>query len=523
MDQDRLPSSQFPKIWMHLASLRGVVGFYAVYSVINILISYGAGTTLALDDVKLNVLVQNLQAGYLPDNPPLYEWLLLSVQQLTGPVLLSFLLVKYLLLILSGGLVFLILEKWTKSETWSSFGAVGLLSLYQIGSNYHQTFTHSLVLITTILFFLLTLQRLLEQPTLKNYHLTAIAIGLGLLAKYSFPASLVIILAAALVDKKNRNVLLSPKMTLALLFGAALFSPHGIWVYHHQGQFSDQLTRHFGEQASYFLRLAQGIPSLLWAVLSFFLPFIIFTSVTLRKSLFPIRLKSLFNANAPWFVWVLPFGVGLMAVFVIVLGLSSLQERYGIGFLLPGYLVLIVMLQKASPPKAPLQRCIFVMSVFIILWPTARFIQNIVPGPPFCKNCRQWIPYDGLQKPLAVMGVTKADSDKVITLVGFEDHTAGNLRRLYPKARIVSTHLPFYKPRPILNEPQDQRCIFIWSPDLGPTPPAEFLESLAGQTQSQVSVPWRHPFKKTGWRETKWQITEVSPDNYAYNVICAQS
>ena len=46
---------------------------------------------LPQDDVTSNVLAQTLEPGYVLKQPPLYEWMLWSVQRVTGPTLPSFL------------------------------------------------------------------------------------------------------------------------------------------------------------------------------------------------------------------------------------------------------------------------------------------------------------------------------------------------------------------------------------------------------------------------------------------------
>ncbi|MEZ5917693.1 MAG: hypothetical protein R3C40_09060 [Parvularculaceae bacterium] len=41
------------------------------------------------------MLTQSWRGGYLPENPPLFEWMLIAVQGLAGPALAGFLVVKY--------------------------------------------------------------------------------------------------------------------------------------------------------------------------------------------------------------------------------------------------------------------------------------------------------------------------------------------------------------------------------------------------------------------------------------------
>ena len=60
----------------------------------------------------------------MPRQPPLYEWLLWSVQQLTGPTLPSFLLIKYGLL--TATVAFLYLAATRIFRTWGYAVLAGL-------------------------------------------------------------------------------------------------------------------------------------------------------------------------------------------------------------------------------------------------------------------------------------------------------------------------------------------------------------------------------------------------------------
>jgi hypothetical protein len=79
-------------------SLWGVISIGLAYGLVYSAMRLAISHNLPQDDVTANILAQTLEPGYVVRQPPLHEWLLWSLQRLTGPTLLSFLILKYGLL-----------------------------------------------------------------------------------------------------------------------------------------------------------------------------------------------------------------------------------------------------------------------------------------------------------------------------------------------------------------------------------------------------------------------------------------
>src|SRR5262249_56321245 len=62
-----------------------VIGVGIAYGLAYSILRLSLSDNLPQDDTTSNVLTQTLALGYVPRQPPLYEWLLWSVQQLTAP------------------------------------------------------------------------------------------------------------------------------------------------------------------------------------------------------------------------------------------------------------------------------------------------------------------------------------------------------------------------------------------------------------------------------------------------------
>jgi hypothetical protein len=93
---DRMAAMADRSSW--LWSLWGVVAIGLAYGLVYTSMRLAISHNLPQDDVTANILAQTLEPGYVVRQPPLHEWLLWSVQRLTGPTLLSFLIIKYGLL-----------------------------------------------------------------------------------------------------------------------------------------------------------------------------------------------------------------------------------------------------------------------------------------------------------------------------------------------------------------------------------------------------------------------------------------
>jgi len=476
-------------------SARGVGIAAALYCALNAAITLSTGPALALDDVKLNVLTQSLEGGYLPDNPPLFEWTLIAIQQWAGPSLASFVVAKYLFFCLGAAFTYLAARAASGEARTGAIAAFLLPLIPQIGLSFHQTLTHSTALFAAIAFFWFSLLRLERETRIGDYALLGIAIGIGGLAKYSFVPALAAALLAATLHTPLRSALFSRKAAISLIVALAIASPHLFWLL---SRGADGIAvahgRLIGETA-HVQRILEGLPALFWATLSFLAPLGVAGLIAGKG-----RMAALSGARTVLLDAAMIALAGLCGA-IIVFGISNFQERYAISFLYPAYLWLIVCLCRRGDfarTATTLLACSIIATTAFL---SARSLESLRPGKPFCESCRQQIPYDYLRNALAA---EIAEGD---TLVGFDDHTAGNLRRLFPRARVISSHQPFYTP-PVMPA---GRCYFIWSTDLSPAPPQGVIAQFNSAALRQAGGVWRRRLSGEGVpRKTFWTIAVVN-------------
>lgn len=485
-----------------------VAGLTLLFGALHAAISMAAGPTLAMDDVKLNVLTQSFQWGYLPSNPPLFEWFLFVVQRATGPTLLSFVIVKYALLTATASLTFLAAHEALQDARWAMLTALSLVLSYQIGYNFHQAFTHSAALAAATAAFWWALLRLFRTRTLTSYLILGAATGVGALAKYSFLPALALALAAAALRPESRRLILSPKIIASLVVATLILSPHIAWTLaENRDVLGGAASRLVGEEDSYLRRIGQGFPEAIWTVVSFLFPF-------LAVGLLVAGRRAISAALPP--AAALARRATLLAVFalpasVILFGFGGMQERYALALLFPVIFWFGGALKSAADNDRARRILLIGVAVLAGASVTARIIEYAFPGRPFCDKCRQWTPYDALKDALV------ADGFSTGTLVGFEDNTAGNLRRLFPQSRVISAHLPYYIPP---GGREGGRCYFVWSEDLGPTPPAHVLRRLDPARTQTVRAVWARSMREEEPRSTTWRISDLTGNKSLASSLC---
>ena len=100
--------------------------------------------------------------------------------------------------------------------------------------------------------------------------------------------------------------------------------------------------------------------------------------------------------------------------------------------------------------------------------------------------------------------------------VGYEEYTAGNVRRLLPAASVRSYNLPFYNPIK-----EQKLCYFVWSEELIGISIPDHLTHITEQEETiHVKGEWRHLFRERGWRITEWGISPIGENSSLYKNWC---
>ena len=517
------------------ADLRGTLTAATLYALANAAIRLTGGTRLAMDDAKTNLFTQAWRWGYQADNPPLYEWLIKSLHTVTGGGLASFLVLNAACLVAAAGFTHLAVRRFAGEG--AGFGtACGLVLLYQVGWNYHQAFTHSALLLAMVCAATWAGLRLVQSPRPSAYVLFGALLGLGLLSKYNFALFGAGFVLAALTTARGRRALTSPWTLLALGIAGTLAAPHAAWFWGRADAYAASLPDTLGTEAG---RLA-GLGSLGVAVVSFFLPWAVVYGWLRRRPTSPSgrgpnlrfgvrafefagparpspeaasRLRPLPEGEVELtLVATLLIRTALLAIALILLGIlafgiGAVSERYVIPALIPAYITLTASLLAARP--ASLRPYLLASLVVAVLFTAVRFAGFVRPGPPFCDDCRAFVPYEALTA--ALRDTVPPDA----ILLAREENTAGNLAAAFPDARVTSLNL-LSQFNPATADDADRPCYYVWSEDTVDGVPLHPVFSFAYDDPRTVYVDavWPGRLGVRG-RRTVWGVTPLEGPLYA--------
>lgn len=489
----------------------GVWAIVALWGLAHLLLRAVSSPVLGTDDMFENVLVQTLEPGYMLRQPPLYEWLLWSAQQVFGPTIWAALFVKYTLISLAALFLFLIARKAIKDPRLAALCAFSYSLYYQFGWNLHEGVTHTVVLTTACAASAFFFIKALESGRLAAYLAFGAAAGAGLLGKHSYPIFVVALCLAALSDPHWRHKIRPAGLLLVPVAAALVYSPYAWWIFTEGLHLFASVSKTMGVAAetSHLARAGEGLGKLAFGLLGFsvvlvpVLLLIFWPRYLGRKEALALQVSDVARLCGRTVLAM----IVLTALMIVLTGATYVKERHmhPLMLLLPVYL--FADLERFGFDRQWRWLAAVIMTMAAIVF-VARVPGIVAPDRFWCGGkCRHMKPYADLKAPLEVLGAGQA------TLIAENGYTGGNLRVLFPGARVVTKAIP-------ARTPPRAACFFIWEEgDTAPQIPAlqQFAEVAFGDPGTPVSATyltgrWPHLWKAPDWRTTWWGVAELQPD-----------
>jgi len=489
----------------------GVWGIVVIWGLAHLLLRALNTPVLGTDDMFENVLVQTLEPGYMLRQPPLYEWLLWSAQQLFGPTIQAALFVKYGLISLAALFLFLIARKAIADPRLAALCAFSYSLYYQFGWNLHEGVTHTVVLTTACAASAFLFLKALETRSLSFYLLFGLTAGAGLLGKHSYPLFVLALLLAALSDRHWRAGLRPTGLLLVPLAAALVYSPYAWWILSEGLKLLSSVSDTMGvtSQTSHFVRAGEGLGKLAFGLLGFSVPLLPLLLLLFWPRYLGRReaAKPAVNDAARLCGRTVLIMIGLTALLIVLTGATYVKERH-----MHPLLLLLPVYMFADLERFGFQRQWRWLGAIVIAVAAVAFLARVpglaAPDTFWCGGkCRHMKPYADLKAPLAELGAANA------TLIADDGYTGGNLRVLFPDARIVTKAIP-------ARTPPRGKCFFIWEDgekEPGKPAVARFEDFAFGEPGvplqgTYLTGAWPHLWKGKGWRTTWWGVVELPPD-----------
>lgn len=508
-----------------LYSLPGVIAVVLAYSTFHVGARLIASGNLGEDDPLEAIVTQTLQLGYFPGTPPLYDWLLWLVTQVTGPGALPFQLIKYGLLTGTCAFVFLAARRVMKGDAvWALLSVEALALIYQISWRFHEGFTHAVAAMCAVAATFWALTRLAERRGWGDFLVLGLCIGAGVLTVATYWVFLGALIVAACLQPALRRVLLSARIVLSLGLAAAIAAPHYSWLAHTPEGIAAMLPAFVSDgKHGHWHFVLEGVrraftePVMYLSPLMFILPLF-----------FPRMIRNLRNvALAPnaspepdyeqLILHLTLVSLGALLVGAVVWGIN----RYPVHALMPLFLITSIWLtaqaRKAVQNAAQVRRfAIAALSIAVFAF-FAR-AANMYVLEPVCNLCRWGVPYEELAENI----MKTCHYGRVST---YDVEIAGNLRRFFyannalHRMPIVLVGARAYTPPlpPMPNATPPCETAYVWpASDSTEVAAAKFGISPDVLAQPRkIDIPWRHHlWKPDGYRYSRWRVAPWTPSNY---------
>jgi hypothetical protein len=500
-----------------LYSLAGVLCAASLYSACHIGARLIASANLGEDDPLEEVLTQTLAFAYLPGRPPLYDWLLWLIGQITGPGALRFQLLKYGLLTATCGFIFLAARRVMKGDAFWAFLSVEALALiYQISWRFHEGFTHQVGAMCAVAATFWALLRVIEERRLRDFVFLGAAVGLGVLTVNAYWVFLAALVSAAILQPSIRRGVLRPGLAATLTVAALISGPYFVWLANTPDGLSAMLpTLAVGEAAApaklilASVRRAFTEPVMYLAPLIFIYP--LFFPGMIPAVLRAARLRPS-RAAEPDFDQLL-LHMALLCIAALILGAVMFGiHHYATHALMPLFLVTSIWLttqaRRAVPGQAQMRRFVIAAAGVAVFAFFAR-AANMYIQEPVCSICRWGVPYAGLAEAMRRAGAPEA-------MLVRDWELGGNLRRFFPETPMAIVGKDAYAPPGF---DASGRLTLVWdAADRGEkvlsllraVRPNSTAASLDAATA--VEVPWRgHLWKPDGYRVSSWRVLVLPP------------
>jgi len=498
-----------------LYSLGGILTAAGVYALVHVAVRLAASLNLGEDDPLSAILTQQLQLGYLPARPPLYDWVMWGVNHLTGPGVIGYQLVKYALLVATCGFIFLAARRVMAGDNlWAFLAAESLALVYQISWRFHEGFTYQVGAMVLVAATFWAFLRAADTGRGRDFALLGVFAGLGLLCAQEYWVFLATLLLAAAVQPALRARFATPGGLLAAGMAAILFAPHVIWLLAETGRFAAAMPAWQLPAAETLGAVAQGLKRAFTEPLMYLAPLVFIYPImsprmaprTLREA----RLRP--SAAGKPDLEQLILHMTLLSVTALILGaLVAGIWQYPTHALMPMFLITTIWLaaraRRAARTRGEVRRFVW-LAVIITLVALGGRLANMYMLEPVCQICRWGIPYADLARTLEHQTPPGAD------IVVADNDLGGNLRRFFPGRRIVWAGNPPFAPRPD-KRPQ----VLLWEAGRGASREVSRLRAAfagypapAFTSATTIEIPWTgHLWKPDGYRDSAWRFTVLSP------------
>ena len=442
---------------------------------------------VAIDDAREALFSQTFQVGYLPRQPPLYNWLAWAGVRVLGVSAAALIVCRYLTLGVAYLFLYLSAVRVLGSRRLALLAAFSLLLMGPFNWDVHEELTHSLAALAAAAATFYAMLRVERSGHPLAYVGLGTALAAGFLAKFSYGFFAGSLFLAALSTPAYRRRVLSPRIALALVTAIVLCVPYALWFIHRELSIVHMFVEEVRPESAvgYLGGVARGFGHLGRMLGIYLMPFALVFPIVFWRA-WPRRSGD--GGEARRLVGnLLLIELGLVVLGIVAGSLTFLKFRW----LMPAF-CLVPLLAFAWIDRTALDRrmmrryavALAIAEAVVILGLSLNVFRGDALGAPTRLNA----PYDLVARTLAEAGFARG------TIAAGDGPLAGNLRLHFPDSRVVRLTNPDYMPPGT----GDGQCLVVWEEPLG-NPSALLawvrtsLEAdVEGEPVRSVSVRFHH-------------------------------
>jgi 4-amino-4-deoxy-L-arabinose transferase-like glycosyltransferase len=491
------------------------VGFGVMFGAIQVLSS----STLTMDTaVTAETVQRQLAPAYQVRNPPLFDWMYFVVQAGFGDAILSHSLLRYSLIAAIGILHYAAFLQVGCNRRLAAAFSYSLIFFVWMASDVHYHFTHSLPLVAAGLATWICAIAYIDRPRVWLAALLGICVGLGIVAKWSFPLPLAGAAIAFALDSRARAAFAQWRSALIPVTAIIPIAPVAYWLATIDRNLisvvHDVLVH---TPAPYVDRVGEAVWKYVTSIFLYLLPWPIFVGLISYGTRREARDRGSMHPNGRLAASMTLWTIGLGLAGVTVLGVDNMGMRYMFPVLLTGPIAMAAWVAPRVNDTGFARTTFVVATVVTLVAAVIRLWSFHIVDGFWPANTRQRVPYERLAEELALRGLATAQ----FVTSGHRD--AGNLMAQLPDARAVSVDSVRIEPPPA-DGASERVCVALWGGNDWKVPgrprPLRTPEALAPIVADvpgpfeDIVVDWPSPLYGED-RRSIWRVVKLPEDTPA--------
>jgi 4-amino-4-deoxy-L-arabinose transferase-like glycosyltransferase len=433
-----------------------------IYLVVHFLIRVLFSQTLQVDDAEQIRHAQELLLGFPIPQPPMYSWLSWGLFQLLGSGLFALTLLKYTIISLTFWFTWLVSGQLFQHLQTRYIATFSYLLMPSFAWHMHQGFTHTILLGFGIILSLHALLLLKDNNSIKNYLYLGLALGVGLMAKYSFLLFMVPLIISAISIASFRKIIFNQKILLSIGVFILIIGPHAYWLTQHYQEIFLSIDQKLKVTSDNLLvDRIRSVGQFTGAAIAFVMPFSLIFIINSWRKIFNIDKQASKDDSSKLLNRFFLIILGAVVLLAIFISMPHFKVRWFHPLMMIFPLWMLARIERKTLLSKSIMHWFTIITIIFTVLILSIRIAQVTIGPELGK-------YGRLNRPIIETFDKLAESAIKSSIIKTEDGFIGShLLSYYQKHNIIIESRNFRKEY----YENSTQCLWLWDDDTPYTTP----------------------------------------------------